>query len=115
VRKTRGVVAEEALPSLLGTGLEDSAWAAVVVGFKFCGGAAGSPLIGLRPSSAANALGRLKVGADADEDGVYDAKTVDFAMMLVTVTVFWRGMTPATTGPARRAEIKMLESIAVAC
>ena len=75
----------------------------------FCGGAAGRPLIGLRLSSAANA---------ACVPDVAYSMTVDVAMTLVTtvcltVTVFWRGMTPATTGPARRAEIKMLESIAV--
>ena len=43
--KTRGVVGE-ALPSLLGTGLEEG----------FCSGAAGKPLIGLRPNSVASAL-----------------------------------------------------------
>jgi hypothetical protein len=95
VLKTRDV--EAALPRLLGTGLEDG----------FCGGAAGRPLIGFRPSSAA-------------EEGTYGAKTVDVATMLVTtvcltVTVFWRGMTPATAGPARRAEIKMLESMSFGC
>jgi hypothetical protein len=92
VLKTRDV--EAALPRLLETGLEDG----------FCGGAAGRPLIGFRPSSA------------AEEEGTYGAKTVDVATMLVTtvcltVTVFWRGMTPATAGPARRTEIKMLESM----
>ena len=92
VLKTRGGV-----PRCLGTGLEDG----------LCGGAAGRPLIGFRPSSAA-------------EEGTYGAKTVDVATTLVTtvcltVTVFWRGMMPATAGPARRAEIKMLESMSFGC
>jgi hypothetical protein len=75
------------------TGLDD-------VGF--CGGAAGRPLIGLRPSSAAKVAGAPDV-----------AYSMTVTTVCLTVTVFWRGMTPATTGPARRAEIKMLESIAV--
>ena len=92
VLKTRGGV-----PRCLGTGLEDG----------LCGGAAGRPLIGFRPSSAA-------------EEGTYGAKTVDVATTLVTtvcltVTVFWRGMMLATAGPARRAEIKMLESMSFGC
>jgi hypothetical protein len=30
---------------------------------------------------------------------------------LIVITVFWRGMSPVTAGPARSAEITMLASI----
>lgn len=65
------------------------------------GGAAGRPLIRLRPNSAIIALGTLEGRADVEEDGehewaagllegAYDAKTVDVAtlvMVCLTVTV----------------------------
>jgi hypothetical protein len=60
VEKVMGLIVVE-----LGAG----AGAAVVTLLAFCGGAAGRPLIGLRPNSAAKPLGMLSGRVDAEGDG----------------------------------------------
>jgi hypothetical protein len=49
--------------------VELGAGAVVVTHLAFCGGAAGRPLIGLRPSSAAKPLGMLSGRVDGDGNG----------------------------------------------